>query len=396
MSDTDQTRMMGVPDQTVLATPTVPGAGVTQQMPAGGIGVDPARTQIGGMATCPVCHSTTPIGETYCGECGFLLASTPAENIQAPVEQEPVAELVDVLNGRRYRLRPGVNTLGRQGADVLVMDGTVSRMHARLTVENGQVIVEDLGSSNGTKVGDRRIGPNQPTPATHGTPLKFGNWRVMLEIAGAGDAGPTRMPAATEATLMAPVEEARSPGATRTVVAGTLTSSSGAGAAGAVARLRVVRGTGKDLLLRPGTLRVGRRPENDLVIPDNYVSGRHAEITTDNTGTYLTDIGSTNGTVINGQKIPPHERRLLLAGDEIQLGMNTYLFELIEEPLFPAAPLQTLSEQTAQMVTEQVLVDLFPPTDYSTPATTAGTEVPDDRARAEAETDDSGWIHPEP
>lgn len=394
MSDTDQTRMMGMPDQTLLATPTVPATGMTQQMPAGGIGMDPARTQIGGITTCPVCHATTPLGETYCGECGFLLSSTPAENVQAPVEQPPVAELVDVLNGRRYRLRPGVNTLGRQGTDVLVMDGTVSRTHARLTVENGQVIVEDLGSSNGTKVGDRRIGPNQPTPATHGTPLKFGNWRVMLEIAGAGDAGPARMPAATEATLMAPAGEDRVSDATRTAVAGTLAPSGGAEVAGAVARLRVVRGTGKDLLLRPGTLRVGRRPENDLVIPDNYVSGRHAEITTDNTGTYLTDIGSTNGTVVNGQKIPPHERRLLLAGDEVQLGMSTYLFELIEEASFPVTPLQALSGQTAQMPAGQVLVDLFPAVDYSTVATAEGEKMPDGNASAE-EAGDFGWSGPE-
>lgn len=193
---------------------------------------------------------------------------------------------------------------------------------------------------------------------------------------------------------MAPAGEDRVSDATRTAVAGTLAPSGGAEVAGAVARLRVVRGTGKDLLLRPGTLRVGRRPENDLVIPDNYVSGRHAEITTDNTGTYLTDIGSTNGTVVNGQKIPPHERRLLLAGDEVQLGMSTYLFELIEEASFPVTPLQALSGQTAQMPAGQVLVDLFPAVDYSTVATAEGEKMPDGNASAE-EAGDFGWSGPE-
>jgi len=50
-------------------------------------------------------------------------------------------------------------------------------------VENGVVTVEDLGSSNGTKVGDRRSQrkPADDAPRT-GTPLRFRQRRVTLEI----------------------------------------------------------------------------------------------------------------------------------------------------------------------------------------------------------------------
>lgn len=356
MSDMEQTRVMGTPsaaggaDRTMVAQPSMTGAGVTQQMPAGGFGGDMGRTQIGGVATCPVCKSATPLGEMYCGDCGFLLSSMPVENVEMPVEQAPVAELVDVVDGRRYRLRPGVNTIGRQGTDILVMEGTVSRNHARVTVENGQVVVEDLGSSNGTKVGDRRIGPNQPTPATHGMPLKFGNWRVLLEMSGGENAAVaanrTVMVNSADRTVMAPPVE------DRTLVASAPTApempslapesapselSTAAGeaapqvpAAPAIALLKVTQGGGEDVPITDGTITIGRKPDNGIVISDSYISGRHAELTTDNTGTYITDIGSTNGTVVNGQKLEPHERQLLLDGDEIQLGQNTYVFTLLE------------------------------------------------------------------
>jgi pSer/pThr/pTyr-binding forkhead associated (FHA) protein len=307
----------------------IAGVGPTQQMTAGGIGDDVYRTQIGAVTTCPVCKATTPAPEIYCGDCGFLLTTAPGEPIEVPVEETAAAELVDATDGRRYRLRQGINTLGRQATDILVNEGTVSRVHARIIIEGENVIVEDLGSSNGTKVGDRRIGPNQPTPATHGMPLKFGNWRAVLEIAGAG---PLPTPGAAEPTI--------------TVAAGDRTQMDVALAPKAapappppptgpqVAVLTKTEGPAKDIPIHEGTITVGRRSSNTISLPqDAYISGRHAEIITDNTGTYLIDLGSTNGTVVNGQKMVPNERQLLLDGDEVKLGQNTYRFSLLDEPI---------------------------------------------------------------
>ncbi len=67
---------------------------------------------------------------------------------------------------------------------------------------------------------------------------------------------------------------------------------------------------------------VGRNPGNDLQLSveiDLTVSGNHAEIRKDGQGFTLFDLGSSNGTLVNGQKI---ERVRLKDGDVIQFGLN--------------------------------------------------------------------------
>jgi hypothetical protein len=65
--------------------------------------------------------------------------------------------LAGPLAGRRLRLRPGV--LGRGAcAATRLDDPTVSREHARVRVEAGRILVEDLGSRNGSWLGGARLG----------------------------------------------------------------------------------------------------------------------------------------------------------------------------------------------------------------------------------------------
>jgi DNA-binding winged helix-turn-helix (wHTH) protein len=55
-------------------------------------------------------------------------------------------------------LQPGENVLGRaENATVRIDAPGVSRRHARIVVQDGQVTIEDLGSKNGTFVGERRL-----------------------------------------------------------------------------------------------------------------------------------------------------------------------------------------------------------------------------------------------
>ena len=52
-----------------------------------------------------------------------------------------------------------------------------------------------------------------------------------------------------------------------------------------------------------GVFTVGRRPGNSLQVTDGSVSGKHAEILVDAAGVAIRDLGSTNGTLVGGQKV---------------------------------------------------------------------------------------------
>jgi pSer/pThr/pTyr-binding forkhead associated (FHA) protein len=67
-----------------------------------------------------------------------------------------------------------------------------------------------------------------------------------------------------------------------------------------------------------GRVRIGRAPDLELVIADDFVSTHHAEIVSESGKPVLTDVGSTNGTVLNGHPIKRPTR--LAEGDEIVLG----------------------------------------------------------------------------
>lgn len=76
---------------------------------------------------------------------------------------------------------------------------------------------------------------------------------------------------------------------------------------------RVIR---EDILSKERTT-LGRRPYNDIVIDHRAVSGEHAVLHTGPDGVLLEDLGSTNGTLVNGL---PVTRRLLQDHDAITIG----------------------------------------------------------------------------
>jgi hypothetical protein len=70
---------------------------------------------------------------------------------------------------------------------------------------------------------------------------------------------------------------------------------------------------------------IGRLPECGVVLADSNVSRRHAELRRAGDTVVLTDLGSTNGTRVNGA---PVRERVLASGDEVSVGSTRLIFEM--------------------------------------------------------------------
>jgi hypothetical protein len=206
--------------------------------------------------------------------------------------------------------------LGRElpGTSGLGGDPKLSRRHARLFVQDSQLVIEDLGSTNGTWVNDRRL------TAAHrlklGETVRVG--QTCLEVGdGAGapslaeKGGAFSGAGANPATEPAPAATPSAP--CLEVVAGPMAGQEIA----LYAQLAIGRSFGE-----PGALG-----------GDAQLSRRHARIARGAGGVYFVqDTGSTNGTILNGERL--RHAHALGDGDEIRLGSST----LIAHGL-PRAPL---------------------------------------------------------
>ena len=166
----------------------------------------------GGTQVCPSCGATNPAGEAFCSNCGSMLGappvadtSTPAPAVSAapspaPAPEPAVASAPAALNARliveadnqEFDLSGKDNILiGREDAvsnifpDVDLTpnggeEGGVSRMPARIFVENGQYMLEDENSTNFTFLNRQKLAPKTPTPLHDNDEIKLG--RVLLRF----------------------------------------------------------------------------------------------------------------------------------------------------------------------------------------------------------------------
>jgi Protein of unknown function (DUF3662)/Inner membrane component of T3SS, cytoplasmic domain len=92
---------------------------------------------------------------------------------------------------------------------------------------------------------------------------------------------------------------------------------------GFLAELVLTDGTRVQVGTEP--LVIGRLPECGVVLADSNVSRRHAELRRAGDSVVLTDLGSTNGTRVNGA---PIRERTLASGDEVSVGSTRLIFEM--------------------------------------------------------------------
>lgn len=239
---------------------------------------------------CPVCKAFNPPGLMFCNDCGLIFEmALDGDAFGAPTVQLPV--LID-QSGREHQLRPGVNVLGRQG-DLILDDTRVSRKHCQVSIESDGLTVQDLASTNGTTLNGSRLTEGETLPMKNGDKLSLGGFELTLS-----------MPGEANKTLAA--------------MSGKTTSMVAAPTVGEVkARLMI---DGEEQPLRLGRFTFGRKADNDIVVSDPYVSGRHGTIEVTDDGVYLVDTGSTNGTLLNDAKLAANLKTQLSESDVVKLG----------------------------------------------------------------------------
>jgi adenylate cyclase len=113
------------------------------------------------------------------------------------------------------------------------------------------------------------------------------------------------------------------------------------------------------LLAEGTTYTLGRVANTDIVLPYSWVSRKHAMIQREENGRFnLLDLGSSNGTFLNGRKI--HTPVTLQNGDCIGIGSTRLLFHQETTPARPAPPTgPDLDEMTVAFVQKQIITILI-------------------------------------
>jgi DNA-binding winged helix-turn-helix (wHTH) protein len=125
-------------------------------------------------------NSSAPIVRTAHGV-GYAFAAA-LDHAQA---RQSVVGCWIVRGGHRVALSDGENTIGRDPTAVVFLDvAGVSRRHARIVVDEGGVILEDLGSKNGTRVGGMAV--TNRIALRDGDQIQLGPVLVVYHVSASG------------------------------------------------------------------------------------------------------------------------------------------------------------------------------------------------------------------
>jgi pSer/pThr/pTyr-binding forkhead associated (FHA) protein len=243
--------------------------------------------------------------------------------------------LVCLTDGREYQVGAAL-VIGRDAsADVVVPGNEVSRRHAQIVAtEQGFVLVDT--STNGTFVNGHRVEGSRVLRRADVIRVGADEFRFY------GDAAPG--PAASEPPVPAPAEGAGEPaptGAEHRLLDTMFGAPPGPALKGPVTPITSMEAPIASLLVRSGTLKgkrltvrtpvvnIGRGDYNDLVIPEPSVSAAHAKLQRREGIWVIQDLGSTNGTFVDGERVG--EETPLGPGATIRFGEVATLFESTDD-----------------------------------------------------------------
>ena len=254
---------------------------------------------------CPTCGASVRPGvDLFCGRCGTAVAGAPgaepatagATKILGSVARDalPRLALLDEAGepAHVYTMERGELIIGRADGDIRFPDDVyLSPIHALFALREGALWLRDLGSRNGSWVFGEK-----PFRLTDGDVILVGS--QLLRFRRLGYPGP------------------HPPEADATRRLGSLVPNAD------VAALQQLRGDGsvRDTLhLSPGRHVVLGREQGDWVFPyDQTMSGRHAEVRSEDSEFVVHDLGSRNGVALATRGERKLERGMrVLVGDQI-------------------------------------------------------------------------------
>jgi pSer/pThr/pTyr-binding forkhead associated (FHA) protein len=198
--------------------------------------------------------------------------------------------------GKIYELTADLITIGRGSKNDIVIDNDdVSRDHCRLVRVTADYELHDLNSANGTFINGQRVSTNRVLPPTSlielGDSITFEYERGTLTATDAlKKERPVEQPADNNYFLV----------------------------------VKMGRESERVYTLQNETIRIGRDLSNDIVVQDPEVSRWHLQLLRQEDGYAIRDLGSTNGTSVNGIRVG--DPKPLHLNDQIELGSTTRLY----------------------------------------------------------------------
>lgn len=203
-------------------------------------------------------------------------------------------------------------TFGRTPENSVPLDDVgVSRRHAQILFIGKGWEVVDLGSRNGTKVNGQKVPRKMLQP---GDVITLGPAEVVFQDDAAAGAG-------GDATLE--IEEVDLGGDVPSPARASAAAAGPAPTGDCVLRVLAGERAGTEIPLKGTRITFGRRPTNTVTFQDSAVSGVHCEITREPNGYVLRDLGSTNGTAVDGE---PVVETVLRHNSRIRIGAERLVF----------------------------------------------------------------------
>lgn len=292
-----------------------------------------------------------------------MASSSPAMAKKAGPAPVSGGRLVCLTDGREYTITETL-VFGREaGSDVVVENTQVSRRHAEIKATADGYVLTDL-STNGTFVNGQRVQGGRVLARADMIRVADNEFRFYADVAPVTPVAPLvesppavtppspvppvspepSLPSIPGATLMTSGPVGAPPGAAQrlndTLHGGSFRSSTGSvpqlGAEGqgpVMASFLVRSGKlkGTRLPIRVPIVNIGRADYNDIVLADDSVSTAHAKLQRREGVWILVDLGSTNGTFVDGEKLSGEAP--LAPGATVRFGQVSVLFDTSDDAM---------------------------------------------------------------